>query len=530
MVTRPNKRQTAVLVGIVLLLGAALCYGVLLQRDTIDTGNAIQMHDPVRIRPDYSDTVIPPNIAPLNFSIQRRGIQYYVKIRSDSGDSIDVLSRTPGITIPLKPWQTLLHANRGCELVFDISVRNIGNQWEKYAPITNLIASEDVDRYVAYRRIKPLYNYWKRTGVFQRDLENYEEQPMLRGQAIHDADLGSCVNCHSFCNYRSDKVLISIRDATYGSSALLAQGGRVDKIDTKFGYTSWHPSGNLFAYSVNKVRQFFHLKGTEIRDVVDLDGYIAYYVLDTQELRTHSRLSEKDRLETYPCWSPDGRYLYYSSARIPWEDRNKVPPKDYDKVWYDLMRIGYNMDQDTWGEPELLLSGQDRKKSMLIPRVSPDGRYLLFSMCDYGCFPVFQPTSDLYMIDLESAEKTGTIQEKRLDINSDRSESWHSWSTNSRWIVFTSKRDSGLFARLYISHVDQLGEVHKPILLPQERPDFYDSCIETYNTPEFTIERISIRERDFIDAVRTTKRIKVDLPITGATRKVAFSPGQIERE
>ena len=157
-----------------------------------------------------------------------------------------------------------------------------------------------------------------------------------------------------------------------------------------------------------------------------------------------------------------------------WEDRNKVPPENYNKVKYDLLRISYDIEKDQWGEVETVLSAQDTGLSILEPRISPDGRWLLFCMCDYGSFPVYHQSSDLYLMDLKAAQQTGQYKYRRLDINSDQSESWHSFSSNSRWIAFSSKRHYGIFTRTYLSYVDKTGKVYKPIILPQKDPTFYD--------------------------------------------------------
>ena len=108
------------------------------------------------------------------------------------------------------------------------------------------------------------------------------------------------------------------RSASMGSSTMLVEGDTVTKIGAKWGYTAWHPTGRLAVYSVNKVRQFFATAGLEVRQVVDLDSALAYYVVDSQEVKTPRTVSDVDRLETYPTWSPDGRTLYFCSASIPW--------------------------------------------------------------------------------------------------------------------------------------------------------------------------------------------------------------------
>jgi hypothetical protein len=264
---------------------------------------------------------------------------------------------------------------------------------------------------------------------------------------------------------------------------------------------------------MNKVRQFFHETTDEIRDVVDLDSAICYYVVDGQQVKTAPGLSEKNRLETYPTWSPDGRYLYYCSAPILWTDREKVPPERYDEVKYDLMRIGYDVEIDKWGQPETVLSAKETGMSILCPRISPDGRFLVFCMCEYGCFPIYQPSSDLYMMELQ------TGQYHKLPINSEFSESWHSFSSNSHWLAFSSKRQDGQFTRIYFSYVDKDGKVYKPFILPQKDPAYYDSLLQTYSVPELIESPVKVSRNVLARAVRRAEKIEVHLPITGATVK-----------
>ncbi len=188
------------------------------------------------------------------------------------------------------------------------------------------------------------------------------------------------------------------------------------------------------------------------------------------------------------------------------------------------MRIAYDPNQGVWGQAEMVLAAKDTGKSILLPRISPDGRWLLVSMCDYGCFPVYQKSSDLYLIDLQAAQQTGRYEARRLEINSDQSESWHSWSSNSRWIAFSSKRDSGLFTRTYLSYVDPNGVAHKPLVLPQEDPTAYDSCLWTYSVPELVVEPVPAAKETLGRVVRGSRKISVQMPITMATPKVETTP------
>jgi hypothetical protein len=350
-------------------------------------------------------------------------------------------------------------------------------------------------------------------GIYQRNLVNYDESILMHSSTC----AYGCVNCHSFANNRPDKMSIGIRSSKYGSSAILVEDGQAEKVGAKFGYTSWHPSGRLAAFSINKVRQFYHSVRDEVRDVIDLDSTLAYYLVESKTVSTSPKFSKKDRLETYPEWSVDGRYLYFCSAQMLWSDRDKVPPERYSEVKYDLMRISYDLESDKWGELETVISSKDTGMCILLPRISPDGRWLLFCMCQYGSFPVYQKSSDLYLIDLKTAQQTGQYNYRRLNINSDQSESWHTWSSNSRWVVFSSKRKHGIFTRLYFSYVDQTGKFYKPLLLPQKDPEFYDSYMKTYSVPELIVEAIPVTVKKLSRVVRSSRKILVEMPVTMAT-------------
>ncbi len=479
-------------------------------KSSMDLENATQILSLPHLQPDYSGVVLPPNIAPLNFAIQEPGEKYLVRIHSLNGDSIEITSRLSRIQIPQRKWRKLLSLNQGEMLLFDIYVMDAMSNWQRFQTVTNRIAQTKIDSVLVYRVMRPIFSIWRNIGIYQRNLENFNEKVILHGREFEEG----CVNCHTFLNNSPDRMFIGIRSVSYGVSTLYAEKGKVFKIGAKWGYTSWHPSGRFATYPIMNVRQFFHSGGMEIRDVIDLDSSMVNYDMEDKSTLIIPGASDKDRLESYPNWTPDGRYLYFSSAEIPWEDRTKVPPENFDKVKYDLRRISYNPETGRWGEPETVLSSKETGLSILEPRVSPNGRFLLFCMCEYSVFPVFQPSSDLYMMDIETGEY------RKLDINSEYSESWHSWSSNGRWIVFSSKRQGGLFTRPFISHVDEEGNVSKPFILPQKDPLFYDSFLRTYSVPELVTGPIKIKQKALIRAVRSTNWINVDT-FTAATPKGA---------
>ncbi len=103
---------------------------------------------PAKIHPDYSDTVIPANIAPMNFKVEEKGSMYFVRIHSQQGEPIEVVSRTGKIEISQSRWRRLCDMNRGRELYFDIFVKGDSGRWSRFAVITNRIAGEDIDGYL----------------------------------------------------------------------------------------------------------------------------------------------------------------------------------------------------------------------------------------------------------------------------------------------------------------------------------------------------------------------------------------------
>lgn len=466
-----------------------------------------------RVEPDYDGAVIPPNIAPLNLVVEQDGSAYLVKIHSEQGEPIEVFSKERAITIPVQPWRALLDANRGRQLSVDVYVEawegasssgGSGGAWSRFAPLTVLIAREDIDPVLVYRRIRPGHGTWRDMGIYSRDLGSFRESTVLDNGYFKEG----CVNCHTFCSNRPETALIGIRSSDYGNSALLIEGDRVRKIGSPFGYSSWHPSGKVVAFSVNKVRQFFHSAASEVRDVIDLESRVSYYLVDQGVVKTTPDLASEDRLETYPAWSADGRHLYFCSAPVRFAGQ-AVSPEIYGQVKYDLVRVAYDVEHDRWGPLETVLSSEATGLSILQPRISPDGRWLLFCMCDYGCFPVYQPSSDLYLMDLATIQQAGGPTYRRLDINSDEGESWHCWSSEGRWIAFSSKRGSGVFTRIYLAYVDESGSVRKPIRLPQEDPTYYQSCLWTYSVLELVTGPVRATRETLGRVVRGSEKISV---------------------
>jgi hypothetical protein len=466
------------------------------------------------IDPDYTGITIPPDIAPLNFKINEEGKEFYADIFTDSKYSkhIKIKAKENIVMIPMKKWKEILSKNRGNELYIDIYVKDQNNKWKKFHTIENKIAKEEIDSHVAYRLINLGYVLWREMGIYQRNLENFDESAIFTNRATKQ----NCMNCHSFYSNNPGTMMFHMR-GDYGGT-IIVKKDKVNKVNTATDYTmsagvypAWHPDGKHIAFSVNKIGQSFHAGKDKSIYVWDKASDLVVYDIEKNTVTTSPKVSTK-RTENLPNWSPDGKYLYFCSGP---EWVNKFEPN---ASKYDLMRISYDIESNHWGEVEPILSSKETGKSISFPRVSPDGKYLLFTMSDCGYFSIHYPSSDLYMLDLK------TKRYRKLDINSDHSESFHSWSSNSRWFVFASKRKDSLCSRLYFSYVDTLGNAYKPFIMPQKNPAFYDTYIMNYNVPELIDGPVKVGHWNLIQAAHKEPiRVKFDSTVnvdalSGATK------------
>jgi Tol biopolymer transport system component len=244
-------------------------------------------------------------------------------------------------------------------------------------------------------------------------------------------------------------------------------------------YPRWHPSGKYVAFSSNKVVQRFHSADTKKIEVSDLNSSLVMYDIQANEMMDVQVNNSGQFMDTYPEWFPDGRYLYFCRAAQIEKEYH------YRDIKYDLYRVAFNPETRGFGEVEMVFNASAQNKSVSFPRISPDGKSLVFTLHDYGCFPIWHKEADLYLLDLTD------FSVSKLPVNSDFSESYHSWSSNGRWLLFSSKRDDGLSARPYIAWFGSNGKVGKPFVVPQKDPLFYGQFIKTFNIPEFATAEIS---------------------------------------
>jgi Tol biopolymer transport system component len=299
--------------------------------------------------------------------------------------------------------------------------------------------------------------------------------------------------------------MVHLRIAPATGMLLTTAGNTVlVKTQTEFnrapaGHPAWHPGGKYLAFSVYKVRQFFHAEGVN-RDVLDFVSHLILYKVESNIITTCQSISDTNRFETYPAWSPDGNWLYFCSTPR-FDTLNVLKDHNYKNVKYDLMRVEFDQQTATFGKLDTFLSSAQTGMSITFPRFSPDGRYLLFCMSPYGNFPLARSGGHLYTVDMQ------TEQVRKLECNSERSDSYHSWSSNGRWFVFSSRRDDGISARPYFTYFDEQGKTSKAFVLPQEDPTFYESELQTFNIPELINGPIRERPQELLKVARQTERM-----------------------
>jgi hypothetical protein len=463
--------------------------------------NAISHDKDAVVYPDYTGLVIPYNIAPLNFHIQEDADEYLTVLYASNSEKHIISGKK--VQFPLKKWKKLLETNRGDTLYTDIYLRK-SKQWLKCPSIKNFIATDEIDRYLSYRLIEPSYVTYEQLTINQRDLTGFSEKVIFSNQLLAGKtdEEGQCINCHSFRNYnRTGDMQFHVRQ--YLGGTVIVSGDSILKVNLKTDYTisagvypSWHPALNLIAYSTNNTGQNFHTRSNEKIEVMDSESDLILYDMDKNEVSNIA--ADPDRLETFPSWSRDGKYLYYASAAYP-SGINK-DSKDlylrYNEFYYNIYRKTFDAGTREFTATDTIFDAAKSGKSATFPRESPDGKYLLFTSGDYGNFHIWHKNSDLYLIDMESATVTAM-----KELNSSDTESYHSWSSNGHWIVFSSRRDDGSYTRPYIAYFND-GKASKPFILPQRDPDFYGAFFKSYNIPEFMTEPVNVSPRQLANAIQ----------------------------
>ena len=485
--------------------------------------------DSLAIYPDYRDVVVPPNIAPLNFMVQDAGATEFV---AKVGDLVCGALDDGKLDMDSVAWRRLLSDARGKDVSVEVYAHRPAG-WVKYPPYTFHVAEEEIDGYLSYRLIEPGYELYRQLGLYQRNLTNFDEVVIYENNRTFDDDENHCINCHNYQAYDTQRMLFHVRAAHGGT--VIVEGDKAHKIAIKHDsilgagvYPSWHPPLPLVAFSTNKTGQVFHMQHPEKIEVLDEASDLLLY--DAEKNTVQNVLRSDDQLETFPCWTPDGRRLYYCSAKMPSALMENYTTEDmvmhYDSLLYNLYCMDFDPATRRFSAPQLVFDAAAMGKSASVPRVSPDGRYLLFTLGDYGQFHIWHRSADLWVLDLTgvppveheflTSEKDVSHQWENpaqpvplTEANApNKPDSYHGWSSNGRWIAFASRRDDGNYSRVYISYFDREGKAHRAFLLPQRDPEYNILLLKSYNVPELTHSALRVTTEELNHVVLHTEAEK----------------------
>lgn len=452
------------------------------------------------IYPDYVNVTIPVGIAPLNFNLKEDYERIDVRMHGTNGEEIHLNDNE--VDIDVYDWKRLLEKSKGDSIVVTVSVRN-DSKWKQYKSFSFYVSNYSIDYGLAYRLIAPGYEVYSKMGIYQRELGSFKEHAVIENTLLP----GMCVNCHSTNMTNPNSLSIHVR-GDYGAT-LMKNNSRLEVLNTKTDstisscvYPYWHPSGNYIAYSVNDTKQAFHVVRNERIEVMDNASDVVVYNPQTHRLLMSPLLSRKESFETFPAFSADGTKLYFCSAEA------QTMPEDYKNVKYSLCSIDFDSTNGTFGNKvDTLISAIKLGKSISFPRPSYDGRYIMYTLSDYGNFSIWHREADLWLLDLRTGKSRNLVE-----VNSQETESFHNWSSNSHWFVFSSRRDDGLYTRLYLATINEKGEVSKPFMLPQQNPlEYYTELLYSYNVPDFISEPIILDKLDVEKGLKSKNKIKLKI-------------------
>ena len=464
-----------------------------------------------QIYPDYKDVVVPPNIAPLNFIVRDSdATASVVHLHSKEVELLAVASGNASARMDTTQWRALLTASRGSDVAVDVYTKR-PEGWVHFKPFKFSVAEEPIDAFVSYRLIEPGYELYRQLGIYQRNLTTFDEVPVYENNREYADGENHCINCHNFRMGSTESMLFHVRSNHGGT--IIVQDGKAQKIQLKDStiltsgvYPSWHPTENLVAFSTNKTGQAFHIYHPEKLEVMDARSDLLLYDVSKNEVSHIIRTT--DDLETFPCWAPDGRTLYYCTSNIKPLLIPSLPDSTvtqqlllkFDSIRYNLMSIPFEPKTRSFGKPKMEVNASAENKSISVPRVAPDGRYILYTKGDYGQFHIWHKSSDLWVKDLQTDSCYALTE-----ANSPDTESFHSWSSNSRWFVFTSRRMDQNYTRLFIAYFDKHGRAHKPFVIPQEDPEWNILLLKSYNVPELSRDAVTISMQDLHRCIYETE-------------------------
>ena len=244
-------------------------------------------------------------------------------------------------------------------------------------------------------------------------------------------------------------------------------------------------------------------------------GSLAWYSRATGRRLPLPGADDPRYVQTDGVWSPDGKYIVFAraEAKDPEPVDGKLPLHSNDpqevQIQYSLYRVPFN--NGLGGKPEPILGASNNGMSNSFPKISPDGRWIVFVKCRNG--QLMRPDSELYIVPAQGGVA------RRMKCNTSRMNSWHSFSPNGRWLVFSSKSRSP-YTQMFLTHIDASGMDSPPIYIENST-----AANRAVNIPEFVnvppggIENIDSQASDFYRIVDEAMDLQSQGDLAGARLK-----------
>ena len=351
---------------------------------------------PLIIYPDYKEVTIPANIAPLNFHYTVRNISKAKTTFSLGNKSITI----KGLEVEwsLSKWKTFLANAAGQTIKIEaeavVDGKPVNDTWSIY------VSEDIIDGYLTYRLIEPSYQMFNEVSIMERCIETFKETVICDYRKTDN----SCMNCHIHGQQRGDLSMYYIRGPHGG--AILNRDGKLRKLTLNTPgmlsgtvYGEIHPSGRFGIFSTNIILPSFHTVAGKRMEVYDSASDLTVADFDNNRMINLPHIARADKFETFPCFSADGNSVFYCIA-------DTFPlPEEIEKVKYALVRATFNPENGQIGEQaDTIWSGYANNASACHPKASPDGSWLMFTVADYGTFPLFHTESTLYLMNIQTSQ------------------------------------------------------------------------------------------------------------------------------
>ena len=277
------------------------------------------------------------------------GASYRVELRSTKGAPIVISSPSPAIRIPPKAWANLLRDNPGQPFYWDISARAASSGWTRFATVTNQIAREEIDGWLAYRLLKPIFTFYTHLGIYQRDLGSFEQRLILEQDSYND----SCLNCHTPLDRNPDTFAFNIRTDGGKNPMILVISNQAARVEKTMGYLAWHPERPVARLLRQQISPTFSIRLAKLRMSMMATPIWAFTCgFQYRDLPARHRRARQER---------DLAGLVARWALSLLQQRQPPGHGEIHLIRYDLMRVGFDLPTGQWGQPEMMISSSENR-------------------------------------------------------------------------------------------------------------------------------------------------------------------------